>query len=87
MHIPFVCAFNSQFLARFLIDPLAYPVVSSFMLFCVNLLHSFIKLLIVSSQSPQNVHFLFCCVLLILAIIHPLEFLTSALADSFSQEV
>ena len=37
--------------------------------FCVNLLHSIIMWLIVSSLSPHNLHLLFCCVLSILALI------------------
>ena len=35
--------------------------------FCANLLHSLIMWLIVSSLSPHSIHFLFCCVLSILA--------------------
>ena len=34
---------------------------------CVNLLHSLIMWLMVSSLSPHNLHLLFCCVLSILA--------------------
>ena len=37
--------------------------------FCANLLHSLIMWLIVSSLSPHSLHFLFCCVLSILALI------------------
>ena len=37
--------------------------------FCVNLLHSFIMWLIVSSLSPHNLYLLFCCILSILALI------------------
>ena len=37
--------------------------------FCVNLLHSFIMWLIVSSLSPQNLHLLCCSILFILALI------------------
>ena len=37
--------------------------------FCVNLLHSLIMGLIVSSILPHNIHLLFCCVLSILALI------------------
>ena len=37
--------------------------------FCVNLLHSLIMWLIVSSLSPHSLHLLFCCVLSILALI------------------
>ena len=37
--------------------------------FCVNLLHSLIMWLIVSSLSPHSLHLLFCCVLFILALI------------------
>ena len=37
--------------------------------FCANLLHLFIMWLIVSYQSPHNLHLLFCCVLSILALI------------------
>ena len=37
--------------------------------FCVNLQHSLIMWLIVSSLSPYNLHLLFCCVLSLLALI------------------
>ena len=37
--------------------------------FCANLLHSLIMWLMVSSLSPHSLHFLFCCVLSILALI------------------
>ena len=37
--------------------------------FCANLLHSLIMWLIVSSLSPHSLHFLFCCILSILALI------------------
>ena len=37
--------------------------------FCVNLLHSFIMWLIVSSLSPHNRHLQFCCVLSILSLV------------------
>ena len=37
--------------------------------FCVNLLHSLITWLMVSSLSPHNLHMLFCCILSILALI------------------
>ena len=37
--------------------------------FCVNLLHSLIMWLMVSSLSPHSLHLLFCCVLSILALI------------------
>ena len=37
--------------------------------FSANLLHSLIMWLIVSSLSPYNLHFLFCCILSILALI------------------
>ena len=37
--------------------------------FCVNLLHSLIMWLIVSSLSLQSLHLLFCCVLSILALV------------------
>ena len=37
--------------------------------FCANLLHSLIMWLMVSSLSPHSLHFLFCCVLSILALL------------------
>ena len=37
--------------------------------FSANLLHSFIRRLILSSLSPHNLHLLFCCVLSILVLI------------------
>ena len=37
--------------------------------FCTNLLHSLIMWLMVSSLSPHSLHFLFCCVFSILALI------------------
>ena len=37
--------------------------------FCVNLRHSLIMWLMVSSLSPHSLHLLFCCVLSILALI------------------
>ena len=59
-HIPFVHMVKSKFLAHFPVDHLAHPIMSS-LYSCANLLHS-LKL-IVSSQSPHNLHLLFCCVL------------------------
>ena len=37
--------------------------------FCINMQHSLIMRLIVSSLSPHNLHLLFCCVLSVLALI------------------
>ena len=37
--------------------------------FCANLLHSLIMRLMVSTQSPQNLYLVFCCVLSILTLI------------------
>ena len=60
VHIPFICMVKFKFLAQFLVDHFAYPVVSNLILFCVNLLHSLTMWFMVSSQSPHNLHLLFC---------------------------
>ena len=53
--------------------------------FFVNLLHSLIMLLIVSSLSPHNFDLLFCCVLSILALMFLIAFICAAIRrDSIS---
>ena len=54
---------NSQWIT---LPTLSYLVLYSF---CVSLLHSLINWLVVSSQSPHNLHLLFCCVFSILSLI------------------
>ena len=66
--------------------------------FCINLLHSLIMWLIVSSLSPHSLHLLFCWILSILALIRLVRMalscaairgdsvLTPALADELSLE-
>ena len=59
---------NSNFLHNSLW--ITFPTQSYLVLytFCVNLLHSLIIRLIISSLSPQNLHLQFCCVLSILVL-------------------
>ena len=47
---------------------ITFPTQSVLYSFCVNLLHSLIMWLMVSSRSPHSRHLLFCCVLSILAL-------------------
>ena len=65
VHIPFACMVKFKLLAQLPVDHLAHPVIS----FCANLLHLLIMWLIVSSLSPHNLHFLFCYILSIFALI------------------
>ena len=60
-HMPLV---KFLFLAQFPVDHLPHSVVPSVVLFGASLLHSLIMRLIVSSLSPDNLHLLFCCILL-----------------------
>ena len=69
VHIPFIRMVKFRLLAQFPVDHLTHPVVSSLKFFYVNLLHSLVMWLIVSSLSHHNQHLLFCCVLSILALI------------------
>ena len=64
VHIPYVCLVKFKRLAQFPVDQLPHPVVSCLMLFCDNLLHSFIMGLIVSLLH----NLLFCCFLSVLAM-------------------
>ena len=61
VHIPFVHMVKFKLLALFPVDHLANPAVSSFILFCANLLHP-LKWLINLPLSQHNLHRLFCCI-------------------------
>ena len=78
-----------KFLPPFPVDHLPHPIVSSFILFCVDLLHLLITWLIISSLSSHKPHLLFCCVfsiiIIIIIIIIIYEFCTPALADGLSR--
>ena len=69
VYISFVRLVKLQLLAQFPVDKVAHPFMTSIISFSANLLHSLIMWLIISSLSPHNLHFLFCCILSILALI------------------
>ena len=66
VHIPFVRMVKFKLLALFSVDYLPHSVVSSQILF--SLIYC-IRLLIISSLSPHNLHLLFCFFLSIFALI------------------
>ena len=61
VHIPVVRMVKFDFFAQLSVDHLSYPILSSLILFCANLLCSLIVRLIVSSLSTYYLHLLFSC--------------------------
>ena len=68
MHISFVRIVKIQFFAKFPVDHLAHPVMSSLILFQCKFA-AFAYYVIDQSLSPHNQHLLFCCILSFLALI------------------
>ena len=63
MHIPFIRMVKLKFLHNSLLITFVTQSWLVLYSFCVNLLHSFVTWLIVSSLSQHNQHLLFCCIL------------------------
>ena len=71
VHISFICGVKFKLIAQFPVDQYAHPILSSLILFFSGLTCWFRLLywLSISSLSSHNLHLLFCCILLIFALI------------------